>query len=257
MSELGHRQPCILFALGREARSFWKEFPRQERVYDSPCPAWFAGPSWLTVLVMQTGMGPDAASRVADWLVSRPLVAGLPYRPAFVLFAGFAGALESTLTPGELVLAEDILSEEGSVWPASWPGTLSGVWNPPLHRGRVLTATHPVSSAEDKRKCREESGALVVEMESAPIARRCAREGIPFGCLRAVVDDASMSLHPALVRATAGGVSLGRLGGALLMRPWLVRDLWRLAGLTRLAARQLALALGELLTLSLKWMDER
>jgi hypothetical protein len=256
VSELGHRHPCILFALGREARSFWKEFPKQERLEGSPCPAWFAGPSWLTILAMRTGVGPDAASRAADWLVSRPVVAGLPYRPSFVLCAGFAGALDTSLKPGELVLAEDIVSEDGAVYPTNWPGTLSGVWNPPLHRGRVLTTGAIVPTAKDKRKRREESAALVVEMESAPVARLCAREGIPFGCLRAVVDDASMSLHPAIVRATTGGVCLWRLGGALLVRPWLVRDLWKLASLTRLAARQLALGLGELLTLSLEWMGE-
>ena len=50
-----------------------------------------------------------------------------------------------------------------------------------------------------------------------------------------------------------GRVSPIRLALAVLARPWLVPELWRLAGATRIAARQLGLGLGELLTLTLDW----
>ena len=49
--------------------------------------------------------------------------------------------------------------------------------------------------------------------------------------------------------------ALAWLGLAVLRRPWMVGELWRLAGATRHAARQLSLALGEVLTLTLNWMS--
>ena len=46
-----------------------------------------------------------------------------------------------------------------------------------------------------------------------------------------------------------------RLAAALVRTPRLAGELWRLAGQTRTAARRLALALGEVLTLTLPWAE--
>jgi hypothetical protein len=89
-------------------------------------------------------------------------------------------------------------------------------------------------------------------MEAAVVAERCARGGVPFGCVRAVSDRVDLPLSPRLVSLLSGGrVSPVRLGWALLHSPGIVRELVRLARDTRFASRQLGTALGELLTLTM------
>jgi hypothetical protein len=79
---------------------------------------------------------------------------------------------------------------------------------------------------------------------------------VPYGCLRAISDDWNTPVSPAVVRlAPDGRVSWWRLLAALVRSPRLTTELWRLAKQTRAAARQLGLGLGELLTLTLDWLD--
>ena len=71
---------------------------------------------------------------------------------------------------------------------------------------------------------------------------------MPLVCLRVISDDVDMALSPQLAALLRGGqVSAGRLAGALLRRPGMLPELWRLAGQTRLAAQQLAGPLNQLL----------
>src|SRR5215831_11620071 len=101
--QLTFADPCVVFALGREAAPFLREFRPQQRFRGSPCRARFCGPAWLTVLVLETGVG---------------------------------GALRSGLRVGDVVLATEVADADGNVWPATWPDPLPpGEWRPPLHRG--------------------------------------------------------------------------------------------------------------------------
>src|SRR5438105_4200447 len=124
MSDLRLSEPLLLFALRREAAGFLDEFEPQQVFPDAPCRAYFAGPSWLTVLVLETGVGADATEKALAWALGGPLFGNLPYRPRLVLSAGFAGGLASTLRVGDLVLADEIISPEGHEWPVPWPGEL-------------------------------------------------------------------------------------------------------------------------------------
>ena len=102
----------------------------------------------------------------------------------------------------------------------------------------------------------ERHDALAADMETAAVARLCHKQGVPFGCLRAISDDWDTPLSPRLVGLLKGGrVAPLRLAGALARQPSLAGELWRLARQTRTAARRLALALGEVLTLTLPWAE--
>jgi hypothetical protein len=80
---------------------------------------------------------------------------------------------------------------------------------------------------------------------------------VPFGCVRAVSDDLHTALSPRLATLLSGGrVSPLRCLLALAGSPGLAAEMWRLAKQTRLAADNLAKALGELLTLTLPWTAE-
>jgi adenosylhomocysteine nucleosidase len=257
VNEVLIEDPCVLFALRREARPFLREFAAQQRFAGAPCQAHFCGPTWLTVLVAQTGVGPQPTATALDWLLDRPQLGNVPYRPRVVLSAGFAGALQPGLLVGDLVLATEVVDETGRVWPSTWPvGPLPGRWDPPLRRGRVLTTARIIGDPTQKRALGQKHEALAVDLESATVAERCSRAGVPFGCVRVVSDAVDTALSPRLVALMdGGGVSAWRVVTGVLRSPGLTGELWRLAGHTRYAADQLGKALGELLTLTLPWTE--
>jgi adenosylhomocysteine nucleosidase len=249
--------PCVLFALRRESAPFLRLFPVQQRFPGAPCRARFCGPSWLSVLVLEAGVGPDRARRALDWLLAAPLLDNVPYRPKLVLSAGFCGALRPGYRAGDIVVADEVIAD-GKSRPVPWPGELAaGDWQPTLHHDRLLCVPRLVGDVADKRALAAEHGAGVVDMESAMVAEACRRAGVPFGCVRAVSDDCDTPLSPKLVACLEGGrVAPLRLLAATAASPGLVPQMWRLARQTGRAAEQLALALGELLTLTLPWTTE-
>ena len=258
MTELAFEDPCVLFALGRESGPFRRTFRPQQRFAGAPCRARFCGPAWLSVLVVETGMGTANTRRALDWLLGRPLLGNVAYRPKLVLSAGFAGALRKLLLVGDILVATEVADTEGGLWPTTWPGELpEAAWDPPLRRGRLLTVPHMVADPREKHALGERHGAVAVDMETATVARACSRAGVPFGCVRAISDDVDTPLSPRLAALFAAGrVSPLRVLSQVVRAPGLMGELWRLARQTRIAARQLGKALGEALTLTLPWGRE-
>jgi hypothetical protein len=253
LTELTFDDPCVLFALGRESRAFRREFRPQQSFPGAPVWARFCGPSWLSVLVLETGVGPERTESVLQWLLQGPLFGNVPYRPKVILAAGFAGAIQANLKVGDVLLATEVIDANGNSWPTTWPGDLpAGDWNPPLHRGRLLTVPRLVGTPAEKEELGRTHAALGIDMESVVVARLCSCSGIPFGCVRAISDDVQTALSPRLVSLLSGGrVSPLRLLTGLATTPGMMLELGRMAKQTRLASNQLGLALGELLTLTL------
>jgi adenosylhomocysteine nucleosidase len=255
MDPLLVNDPCLLFALRREAQPFYQEFRPQQRFGGAPCRARFCGPEWLSVLVLETGMGVAASESALRWLLGQPKFGNLAYRPKCVISAGFAGALREEQAVGDIILATEVRAPTGERWPTTWPGELpAGEWRPPLHRGALLCAEQIVGDPETKRRLGVEHEALAVDMESAAVARLCQKHDVPFGCVRAISDAVHTPLSPELGGLLAAGhVSPFRLLLLVARRPRLVGELWSLARSTRFAGEQLQRALGELLTLTLEW----
>jgi adenosylhomocysteine nucleosidase len=188
-----------------------------------------------SLLVLETGVGRAAVTAALDWL--------LPTRPRFVLYAGFAGALDPALAVGDVLLADTIVDETRQEWPATWPASAP----PSVRGGRLLTTAGLVATVDDKQRLGTQYGAIAVDMEAAFAAAVCADQEIPFGCIRAISDAADAPLSPALLSLLTGGrVSATRVFGAVIRKPTLVRELLRLGRDTRLAARRLAECLNEI-----------
>ncbi len=109
MNEITITDPCVLFALRREARGFLQEFRPQERFPGAPCRARFCGPEWLTVLVLETGIGQKRTEEALGWLLAKPVFVNVPYQPKVVISCGFAGALQPDLQVGDLILATEVI----------------------------------------------------------------------------------------------------------------------------------------------------
>lgn len=258
MTDLDFNNPCLLFALGRESQAFQREFRPTQRFPGAPCWARFCGPTWLSVLVLETGMGAARTERALNWLLDVPKLGVVPYRPMLVISAGFAGSLQPDFRVGDILLANEVVDTAGNSWPTTWPERLpEGEWRPPLHHGRLLTVEQIIAAAEQKQALGEKHGAVAVDMESAAVARKCTERRVPFACVRAISDDLETPLSPRLASLVSGGrVDPLRLLGALLVRPSMVAQMWRLARQTTFAAEQLGKALGELLTLTLPYGAE-
>ena len=113
MTELSFDDPCVLFALRRESQGFLRDFHPQQHFPGAPCRARFCGPEWLSVLVLETGVGPRAALPALEWLLDGPVLGKVPYRPRVVISAGFAGALREDLRVGDVILATEVVDVDG------------------------------------------------------------------------------------------------------------------------------------------------
>jgi adenosylhomocysteine nucleosidase len=258
VSELEFDDPCLLFALSREWQSLRRDFPPQQRFLGGPCRARFCGPAWLSVLVVETGIGPKRMAAALDWVLGRPRLGNVPYRPKVVISAGYSGALREGLRVGDVILATEVADLEDNRWPVTWPAALpADEWRPPLQRGVLLNTPWLVARPEEKQALGQKHGAAAVDMETAVIARLCSRAGVPFGCVRVISDELETALSPQLVGLLGSGrVAPWRVLTTLARRPRMIGELWRLARQTRFASKQLAKALGELLTLTLPWSAE-
>jgi hypothetical protein len=207
---------------------------------------------------METGVGAARTERAVKWLFDKPQLGVVPYRPQLVISAGFAGSLHPDRRAGDIILANEVVDADGHSWRTTWPEKLpEGEWQPPLHRGRLLTIGQIVATPEAKRLLAENHEAVAVDMESAMVARWCADRSVPFTCMRAISDDFDTPLSRSLADLLRDGrVDALRLVGSVLIRPWIIGELWRLARQTTYAGQQLGKALGELLTLTTPYCEE-
>ncbi len=147
-----------------------------------------AGAPWARV--QRTGMGPRRAARVVHENEGGP-----------VLIAGFCGALDPDLEPGDIVLATELRGPTGTTLCPD-PTILAGV----LRRGGLRVRVGPIASSQrlvvrERRRTLQRSGALAVDMESAWLAP--ATRAQPLVTLRVVLDTHRSELHRPL-RTVAG-----------------------------------------------------
>ncbi|MCL2770585.1 MAG: hypothetical protein FWD42_10855 [Solirubrobacterales bacterium] len=167
--------------------------------------------------VRVTGMGPRRSLAAARALQGEP-AAGL-------LVMGVCGGLEEGEEPGEVVIAQRLLSVPEDPSP---PGAAAALECPScealagaleergvrVRRATVVSIDH-IARGEERARLRARGGA-VVDMESVWLAQ--AAHGRPFGVIRVVADTPTREVtRPLLTLAGAGraAVSLRRTAAAL------------------------------------------
>ena len=93
---------------------------------------------------------------------------------------GFCGALDEALQIGDVFAATEVRNDAG-VWAALVPD------GPDAATGAVASIDHVAQTAAEKSNLRA-SGASIVEMEAAGVARAAEDLNLPFYCIRAVSD---------------------------------------------------------------------
>lgn len=162
------------------------------------------------IVMIADGPGPQLAGGATD--VARRYV-----RPDTVVSAGFCGALDASLRPGDVVVAEEVIdADNGGSYIAQIPQCGQA-----YARGKVASAGRVATTMADRMLLRN-TGACAVEMEAAAVAARARVWDVPFFCIRVVSDaaDRDFPLDFNRTRDARGRFSRSRIVLAAAMRPW-------------------------------------
>ncbi len=158
---------------------------------------------------------------------------------------GCAGGLVPGAGPGTLVIPENIIAADRSVyfvdrlWRENLIRRIAG--RVPFLSGSLVESETVLTTCEDKAKLFHESEAAGVDMESASIARVAKEAGLPFLALRAVTDDAQTDLPagPWDWVDEFGRIRMFGLLSRVAARPREIPCLWRMVSCFRAAAAAL------------------
>ncbi len=199
-----------------------------------------------TCVLITSGMGVQRAREAAQTLVE--MVA-----PRRLISFGIAGAVESDLGIGDVVMAEAVCRLEQGVigfplplepWPEPareaaaraltrrgarlWAGTAVTTAGSQVAEGQLGEMRHPI-----------------LEMETVGIAQVAAEKGIPLSSLRAISDGpcAPIPFNLGEVMDKDANLQAGRLLKAIIRHPQIVFQSGRLVRNSRIAANNVAVAL--------------
>jgi nucleoside phosphorylase len=114
--------------------------------------------------------------------------------------------------------------------------------------GPMLTSRRAITTSVDKRRAHMESGgAISVDMESTVIALECERRGLPFICVRTILDTAGEDVAGARLVDQDGRVRPLAAAKALVTSPRTVVGVARLVRNLRRSTQSLAVTLEALL----------
>jgi nucleoside phosphorylase len=140
------------------------------------------------LFLVQTGVGPKKAGAAATRIVKE-------HAPQAVVCIGAAGAADPALRVGDIVIVKNILHHAGGHFAtdALWSGRVAKQLNDaamPVFRGDCFTAGTFIHTASQKQHIFENTGARVIDMESASLAKRFCPAGVEFLDIRIISDSA-------------------------------------------------------------------
>jgi adenosylhomocysteine nucleosidase len=184
------------------------------------------------VVVMRAGAGREAIARGTQALIHG-------HKPAWVISAGFAGALGADLRRGDIVMADEILDISGRRLSIDLKAQAAAG----VHVGRLLTVDKIVRDPAEKRSLGEKHQALAVDMESWAVGEICRQDKVRFLTVRVISDCVDDLLPEDLDRLIAQRTTarmLGSVAGTLMRRPSSIKEMWRLREDALVASDRLA-----------------
>lgn len=149
------------------------------------------------------GIGAEAARRATEAVIEE-------VNPGRVISAGFAGALNPSLSVGDVLEPLTVINAADGA--RTQAGSGEG----------ILVSSAAVAGQEQKAKLSKAYGAAAVDMEAAAVAQGAQARGVEFGALKAISDGAGFNL-PAMDRfiANDGSFHSVRFACHVVLRPWL------------------------------------
>ncbi|GEM_PF-223254 len=167
---------------------------------------------------------PAAALRVAESLV-------LAYDPLWVISAGFAAALDPSLSLASIIVADNLIDPRGQ--PRSLPlPTELGSWAADLGAriGPLFSADQIPASPEEKRSLGEKLQVLAFDKTAPALLSSELLRNRSLLIVRAIAELTEETRPPDLVWAKSQKTQAARLGaliGTLWRRPSAFKDLWQ------------------------------
>jgi adenosylhomocysteine nucleosidase len=216
----------IVAALGAEARTLGPAAKRSDGLLK-------LGDSMLATV---SGMGAVAAQGAAERLVQGGVTALVSW--------GMAGGLDPALPAGTICVPHLVIAADGGsfVTDHHWREltTAAIASRRRVVNGKLLSSSTAIEDVRGKAAAFRKTGAVVVDMESAEVAKVAALHALPFLAVRVIVDTAADALPDSVVAATgSAGLRLSRLVVGLLKSPGEIAPLLRLASQYRTAIRAL------------------
>jgi hopanoid-associated phosphorylase len=189
--------------------------------------------------------GLDAEARIAAMLPAETVISGADplqlanqlaaldmERFSLVISFGLCGGLDPALQAGDLLIADAVIAGPDLFETDKHWSNLMRAAVPRAFGGTIAGTDVALADVAAKRQCRDQTGAVAVDMESQVAARACLASGIPFVVMRAISDGADQSLPP-LARVALD--SQGRLSPGAILRSLIARpsQIMRLPGLAR------------------------
>ena len=193
------------------------------------------------VMLVANGAGPHLAANAVEVALRAVTVADLSSsKLEAVVSTGYCGALDSSLSVNQIVVANAIHDESNSKILKCEPVQADANFA----TGLILSQNRVAVTASEKQELRK-SGAIAVEMEAAGIFARASRAELPFFCIKVVSDLANESFSFDLneMRTTEGRFARGKIGVYALTHPKVLPGLFHLKRRSDNAAK----ALGEFL----------
>jgi len=174
-------------------------------------PLWFARAGDLNanrLVMVANGPGQELAAKAVGTALARS-------HPDAVISTGYCGALDSALAAGEIFVAVRV-EAAGAGFAAAVPAAAGRGWK----TGTLLSLERVATTVAEKSRLRE-SGAAAVDMEAGAVALAAQRAGLPFYCIRAVLDRAEeeFGFDFNALRGADGRFSRSRILKAALARP--------------------------------------
>ena len=165
-----------------------------------------------------------------------------------ILMLGFAGAMDPSLAPGDLVSASThyhssgvhssgvahsqiAWNDEATTGPSKTMRQIAdkaaNAIGTTLKHAPSLTLDHLMTAVEEKQSSHHQTGSAIVNMEDYWLASLAHNAGVPFLSVRAVLDTAQEPLPAYLAGCLA--TSPTRVGLAALAKPWRIPSLVHLA----------------------------
>ena len=206
---MGHESIAVCFALPEEAGPFQKQ--------RGDIPVFF------------TGIGKANAEKAAREYLK-------DHNPKLFLTCGFAGGLDPQLKIGDVVF--ETSGDDGAI-----RAKLAAAGAKPT---KIVCTNRIATTAAEKKKLREETGADAAEMESGAIQAVCREKGICCATVRVISDTAGDDLPLDFNQFLTPDhkLDMSKLMLAVAAKPWKMGALMELQKNTRLAAERL----GDVLT---------
>jgi adenosylhomocysteine nucleosidase len=231
----------VFYAFAQELAPFKKRVSNRTALAASGIRGFHGEVAGREMIMVATGVGPrrarETARRAFDTFQNIEIVIG----------TGVVGALSSGLEPGDIILADRILaSGDDCAHPVSSieiDDSLLREFRRALSTAGIKYSTGPLLTTpralttEDKRRAKEHSGAITVDMETAAIAAEAAARGLPFVCMRAVLDAVDDEVFGADLADEHGSINPLRAAAWFVANPraamWLPRMMRNLSVSTR------------------------